>query len=176
MKAYICFYFNSIEWATSDSSLSAVEVGSCILHYRGVYILSNGFNRAFGTVFVPLIKLSTITIFILCFFGCIRLFSKLSLIALAYIGIIAVTSVILLVPVLLVMSSLYDMSQEFSKNLSLQIRQVEGKKCKKILETHLKSCQAIRCQVGNLYHMEAEAKLTTLHNVINGLVCLLVNV
>ena len=46
----------------------------------------------------------------------------------------------------------------------------------KILKGQLKSCALIRCQIGNLYHMEAAAKLTMIDNVVNGIVFLLVNV
>jgi hypothetical protein len=38
----------------------------------------------------------------------------------------------------------------------------------------IRACQLIRCEVGGLYHMEVEAKLTLMHSVINGLVFLLV--
>jgi hypothetical protein len=40
----------------------------------------------------------------------------------------------------------------------------------------IESCQLIRCQVGGLYYMEAKAKLTLIHQVVNGVVYLLVNV
>ena len=80
------------------------------------------------------------------------------------------------------MSNMFDMSQKFSKNMSCLISCVfasasaADKKANQIQKSELKACQLIRCSVGSLYHMEAKAKLTLIHNVVNGVVFLLVNI
>ena len=71
---------------------------------------------------------------------------------------------------------MYEMSKDFPENLTTQISRITDKKTKKILDGQLQSCFLIRCRVGNLYHMEAGAKLTMLHNLVNGVVFLMVNV
>ena len=73
------------------------------------------------------------------------------------------------------MSSLYDMSLVFSTNMSQQIRGMANKKKRRVLEAQLTACPLIRCELGGLFHMESEAKLTMLHHVINGVVFLMVN-
>jgi hypothetical protein len=51
---------------------------------------------------------------------------------------------------------------------------VEDKEKELIFEKELNACQLIRCEVGGLYHMEAKAKLTLSHSIVDGLVFLLV--
>ena len=76
----------------------------------------------------------------------------------------------------LVMSSLYDISEKFSRNLlNIRIRFVENTRAESSLRRQLKSCAVIRFNVGGLYHMEAQAKLTMVQHVVSGIVFLLVN-
>ena len=73
------------------------------------------------------------------------------------------------------MSSMFDISSKFYLRLSPTIQLVPDPKAKGILERQLKSCPIIRCQVGNFYYMEAQAKLTVVHNILNGVMFLIVN-
>ena len=146
-----------------------------IFQYKGIYMLNNEFNLAFGTIFIPFMKLLLFTFFIFGFFASVRLFESLNGISAAFAILMMLTAVILIVPVSCVMSSLYDVSSEFPQNISPHISKIMHKKRRRILEAHLKSCPVIRCKVGGLYHMEAKAKLTMLHQIINGVVLLMVN-
>jgi len=74
------------------------------------------------------------------------------------------------------MSSLYDTSVVFQQNIRHAIKSTVDEKLRKYLERQQDSCYLICCQVGNLYHMEAKAKLTLLQNIVNGVVFMLVNV
>ena len=127
----------------------------------------------FGTIYIPFVKLFLIFGFITSFFGLVRLFKHLDAISLVFVATVLTFAMLVLLPISGIMSSLYDMSKDFSRNVSAQIK--TERVTKKILESELKSCFAIRCTVGNLYHMESEAKLTLLHQVVNGLVFLLTN-
>ena len=173
------YYFHSIELPKSELEFPAKvasRVKTCIRHYKGAYIINKTFNTVFGTLIIPHLKIILILIFIFCFFALVRLFEDLNSISFAVVAVIGSSSMILLILITMIMSNLYNMSAKFSTNLVPQIHQITDKKKRRLLEFSLKSCHLIRCQVGNLYHMEAKAKLTTLDNTITGLVFLLVNV
>ena len=138
-------------------------------------MLSKEFNSAFGIIFIPFIKLNLIMQLIFSLFACTRLFRNISFISLFFTSLLVLNSLLVLVPVTTLMSSLYTTSSNFVTHLSPQINQVTEKKTKRILEAQLKSCPVIRCKVGCLYQMDQTVKLTMLHNVINGLVFLMVN-
>ena len=155
---------------------SASEVDRCILHFKGIDILINAYNLAFGMIAVPFVKLIVITLLIFSLFASVRLFRQISCISFVFISLVAVINTPVLVLSTMVMSYFFDISSKFPESLSPQLLQITETKARRINDANLKSCRAIRCKVGSLYHMEAKATLVTLHHVINGLVFLLVNV
>ena len=165
----------SIGWTNCPFPSEEDRVETCILHYRAIYCLNNVCNAAFGKLIIPFVKLAVIIAFILSFFAFVRLHKELEIISLAFITTVVFTSVLLLGPIAVIMSSLFDMSSKFCFNLSLKAKFVTDLKARKILERDLKACPLIRSQVGGLYHMEAKAKLTMIHNVVDGVAYLLVN-
>jgi hypothetical protein len=60
-------------------------------------------------------------------------------------------------------------------NLNRRLHHVQDPKLRIFYRNVLKSLPLMRCQIGNFYHMESEAKLTMLHTVIDWLVALLVS-
>ena len=158
------------------TSLTEVEVERSILHYKGIYILNNICNIAFGSLFILFGKLCISFMMILSFFACVRAYKYLDYTSYTFLIVTVIACLFFLVPMLIIMSSLYDISKNLSRSLSPQISNMRDKKSKKVLEAQLKSCIVIRCRVGNLYYMEAKAKLTAFHNIVNGIVFLLVNV
>ena len=113
---------------------------------------------------------------VLCFFSCFRAYKYLDYVSYTFLVVFVITCSLFIVPISTVMSSLYDISKDMTWNLSPHISKIMDKKTKQILDGQLKSCCVIRCRVGNLYYMEAKAKLTTFHNIVNGIVFLMVNV
>ena len=169
----------SIEWPKSETTNSADSsscIRNCLVHYKGIYILNDNYNVAFGKIIIPFIKLGLILAFTMAFFAAVRLSENLDGLSLLLVSLISFTYAIVMPTSAIVMSSLYDISKKFSRNLSPAIQLVPRKKIRQILERQMKSCLLIRCQVGNTYHMEAKAKLTMIQNVVNGVVFLLVNV
>jgi hypothetical protein len=75
----------------------------------------------------------------------------------------------------MVTSALYKYSSQFERNVWEASRGWKTKAAQLVLAKELKACQLIRCEVGGLYHMEATAKLTLAHSLVNGLVFLLVS-
>ena len=133
-------------------------------------------NMAFGKLYFPFMKLGMITLYIVSFFACVRIYEYLDIISYIFLVTVVATCSMLLIPMAIIMSKLYDTSKDFSRNMSPRICSVTEINSKRILTSKLKSCALIRSQIGNLYHMESEAKLTMLNNAVNGVVFLLVNV
>ena len=173
----INFLICSIDWPNSHSPAEecCIKIAQCILYYRGIYILNTGSNTVFGKLFLPFIKAVVVFGLILSFFAVVEKYEYLDTLSLFFVSAVTPTAFLLLAPISIVMSSLYDMSSQFHRNIFPKVHRVTIKKTKRILIYHLKSCPLIRCQVGNLYHMEAKAKLTMLHHVLNGVVFLMVN-
>jgi len=88
----------------------------------------------------------------------------------------ALSGAIIIIPMSIIMSRMFDISAQFKQKLLPCIQMIGDKKIRKIIEGQLEACSLIRCSIGGLYHMEAQAKLTLLQNMVNGVVWLLVNV
>ena len=121
-------------------------------------------------------KLSITLAFIVTFFAAVRLSENLDALSLILVTLICIAFVLVMPPTAFVMSSFFDFSAKFSSNLEPKIQRLPVKRMREILERQVKSCLLIRSQVGNMYHMEAKAKMTMIQNVVNGVVFLLVNV
>ena len=136
---------------------------------------NNEFNRVFGTIVIPFLKFALMLIFVSAVFVCARLFKSISLIPLAFAAILSFTTMALLVPTSIVMSRMFDLSLNFRMILFSETLQITEKNTRRILEASLESCPLVRCKIGSWYYMEAKAKLTILHNILNGLAYLLIN-
>ena len=148
----------------------------CDSHFKGICILCNEYNVAFGIIAVPLLKLFLSIMLIFALFAFARLYREISFISLVLSSLRAFNCTLTLVAVITAMACLYDISSKFSKNIYPQIRLITEKKARRIAAANFKSCRAIGCKVGSLYQMEAEVTLLTFHELINGVVFLLVNV
>ena len=137
--------------------------------------MNTDFNLIFGKLIIPAIKLTLVLIFIFSFFAFVKLFKDLDPISLSFVTLTTLTSVLELAPIVIVMSSVFDISTQFTRTLPLQIRLVENQKSRENFELDLKACAVIRCNVGSSYYMETEAKLTIFQYLVNGTVFLMVN-
>ncbi len=146
------------------------------MRYRGIHILCDDFNIVFGKMFIPSLKFGIIIGFTCCLFAVLRLMSSLNFISIMVMILGTVGCTCTIVPMSIIMSSLFNASAQFKKNISPITRLIAVTKMRIQIEGQLKACSLIRCQVGSLYHMEAKAKLTLLQHMVNALVCLMVNV
>ena len=173
--AFIFYIYFSTTWPKSTDHPTKETVQTWILHYRGIYILNNTCNKAFGKILFPFFKMCIVIIIILSFYACVRLYEFLDIFSMVFVGILVFTSSVLIAPIASVTSSLYTISQTFSQNLKPKLRFTGSEQTERVLKQRLRSCPIIRCQVGTLYFMESSAKLTLIQNVVNGIVFLLVN-
>ena len=177
---FLIQFIYSIEWPKSEFQFPSTKPRSkedkSILYYKAIYVMNNEVNVVFGTIIIPYLKVILMLLFVSAVFACARLFETISFLTLVFAAILSITTTGLLGPISIVMYRLYDLSLNFPKNLFAETLQSTGKKSRKYLEANLNSCPLIRCQIGSWYHMEGKAKLTMLHNTINGLAFLLINV
>jgi len=171
------YSFSTVGLKLDDSRCTPPTINKCIIHYKGLYILNIRCNLIFGQIIVPSVKLMLMVVFTVSFFALFRLYKRLNVLSLILVAPITVMQLVILIPMTLVISSLYGTSKKFTGNMAQCIREIDDTaRNKKILRLGLRSCNFIRCKVGDMYYMEAKAKLTTLHKVVNGLKYLLVNV
>jgi len=122
-----------------------------------------------------MVKLGIIIVFVLSFFALARLTSVLDFLAFSLLLSSWISSGII-VPLSIILSSLFDISSQFQTNNLAIAQNIIGKNVKKQKQSEIKSCLPIRCEVGNMYYMEAKAKLRLLQHAVSGIVFLLVNV
>jgi len=153
------------------------QISRCILHYKALFIISTGCNLVFGQIALPFIKFIVMFLFTTSFFAIVRLYDRMNLLSFILFSVITWTTLLLLIPTTFIMSSLYKTSKNFIRNFIPSIRRMNAtNQQKEVLLRQLGSCSVIRCKVGGLYYMEAKAKLTVIHKLVNGLKYLLVHV
>jgi len=138
--------------------------------------LSKDFNLAFGKLAVPAAKIGMIVVFMFAFMAVVRLRKEMDWLSLAMVTGFSAIVPALVIPMTVMMSKLYDISSQFKANMTPTVAGISDFKSKQDLSGELKSCSPIRRQVGNLYCMEAKAKLTLLDQVVHGVIFLFVNV
>ncbi len=161
-------YF-SIEWPHDG-----VPPGRCLRVYKCCYILNHLSNISFGRVLVPGGKLVLITLITFSLFAILRLYRELDLFSLWLATALCINGGCILVPGVVLTSTLYKYSSQFQRNVLEASRRLSTKRAGLVLAKEVQACQLIRSEVGGLYHMEARAKLTICHSIVNGLVLLLV--
>jgi len=95
--------------------------------------------------------------------------------ALSMVFIVATGAPFLIMPISIIMSSLYETSAQFQYNLKQAVNTVSNTNVMNYWKLALESCPVVRCKVGSLYYMEAKAKLTLLQRLVDGIIFLLVN-
>ena len=110
----------SIFWtkSTLESLDEASKAKRCILYFKGIGILVNEYNVAFGIIAVPFVKIIIITLLVFSLFACARLFRQLSFISGLFVSSVAFMSTLVIVLSAMVMSYFFETSSRFSKNLS----------------------------------------------------------
>ncbi len=159
----------SIDWPRAG-----ISPRRCIRVYKCCFLLNNLSNITFGRLLVPGLKFVFTALIIGSLFSLLRFFGELDLYTLGFIVPLYVGSAGILVPAAVLTSALYRYSSQFQRNVLAASRGWKTKKMQLVLAKDIRACQLIRCEVGGLYHMEAKAKLTLAHSIVNGLVFLLV--
>ena len=139
-------------------------------------MLNRDFNASFGKFLFPFIKIAFVLVFVISFYASVRLYTVMNVSSYILVIMIESGNFVFFVPITVLVSSIFDIATQFSRQLSPTIQRIPGRITKRICVAKLKSCAVIRFQVGNLYCMEAQAKLTLMGHLVNGIVFLVVNV
>jgi hypothetical protein len=105
---------------------------------------------------------------LICYWDQLDLFSICTFIVVAW------SSAPVLFSSALIMSGIYNISSQFQRSLKQKIQACDNKAIKKVWLKELRSCQVVRCEVGNFYHMEGKAKLTLVDAMVNVFVFMVV--
>jgi len=173
---YKLYFISSVEWPKSTSSGASINLRRVVYHYRGIYILNEDFNTAFGTLFIPTFKFVFCLCFIACFVAAVRFWSDVDALSCMMVIVLLIAAALMLIPISSMMSSLFGTSTQFQHNLMKTVNTISDSKARKYWKLELESCPVVRCKVGNMYYMEAKAKLTMLQQIVTGVITLLVNV
>jgi len=115
--------------------------------------------------------------FVVTGFACatlVHFYSKLNVIYILAVGFALFTAPLcLLAPATLIMSSVYKNSMVFKQHMMDRVAEMRNSVDASHNRKILTSQQSLRCQIGNFYTMESEAKLTTADTVIQTIVFIL---
>ncbi len=159
-----CFLPNSIEWPLE----AGVPVEQCLRVYKSSFLLNRLNDAAFGRIYIPAAKFMLMIFFInVPAFAVFCYWDKLELLSISTLIVSFGAALPLLVSGSLVMSGIYDISSQFQGNMGKKIQPCGTKRMRGVWMRELRSCQLVRCQIGNLYHMEGKAKLTLMDKMTN---------
>jgi len=124
-----------VEWPKSTSSSASINLRRVVYyyHYRGIYILNEDFNTAFGTLFIPAMKMLVCLGFISSFIAVVRFWSDLDALSCMIVFVLSILPALMLVPIstMMSMSIVYDTSNQFQHNLMKIVNTISGSKTRK---------------------------------------------
>jgi len=153
------------------------EVGGEYRYFISVYRFTRLFNDVhnivFGSVFLPISKFGALLVLCMTAYCIVRLRDSLSPIIYAFFLFYFFFLSIIMLPGAVVMSQVYQISKQFQRNVTKNFEkgQVEGDACpeeRKLFQMTLRSMPVLTVEVGGLYQMEREAKLTLADNMARG--------
>jgi len=125
-------------------------------------------------IFLPGTKLMCGYVAMCSLFGAIRLRSELSLTVYVFVNLCLVFAYAGLIPAAQMMTKIFEYSQQFKTRHTKRLGIGFGESREEVLMTG-KSLPVIRCGIGKLYYMEAQAKLTMVDWLLNGTIFLFLN-
>jgi len=141
--------------------------------YRFIRLFNELHNIVFGSLFLPTANLGSLLLLMMTSFCIVRLHDSLSPIAYIFFLFYLFSLGIVVVPGAMLLSQVYQISKHFQINLKRNFKQskVDGGACaheRKLFQMTLRSMPVLTVEVGGLYQMEQEAKLTLADNMARG--------
>jgi len=144
------------------------QIRRCISHYKAIFLLNCNANLIFGSLVVPYLKLILSVGAVVGLFTVIRLHEAMDALPLVLASVLGLCSICVMVPIAIVMSSMYKMSTKFRRIMNSKVETLPNNRYRMTYLLDFRSCPLIRCKIGSLYHMEAKAKVTWFQKLING--------
>ncbi len=171
------FYFHVTHTSTEWPLEAEFPVEQCLRVYRTAFLLNRLNDAAFGKFFIPVAKCMFLTFYInVPAFAIVCYWDRLDFLSISTLGLVFFLATPILVSCTLVMSRIYDISSQFQANMAKKVQTSKDKDngTIQIWMRELRSCQLVRCQIGNFYHMEGKAKLTLVNTIVNAFVFMVV--
>jgi hypothetical protein len=150
-------------------------VDQCLKVYKSAFLLNRLNDAGLGRIFVPAGKAIILLVYInVSAFALFFYWDQLDLISTSTFFSLLAIDVPILVTSSIIMSAIYDISSKFQRNMHQKIQGCGNKALERVWFKELRSCQIVRCQIGNFYHMEGQAKLTLVHTMLNNFVFMVV--
>jgi len=170
----------SIQWPATVNSVPSdanftTRIKESIIVYRSIIMLNELQNSVLGSIFIPSVKLSGILIFYISVVAATLLRAHINYFIFALFLIYLYVLTIVIVCGAVLMSRVYSISKTFHKNIATVICKVPYSKEQVLLLKTLKSLPVVKSRIGQFYHMEGEAKLTLLDNVVRGIAFMLIS-
>jgi len=130
----------------------------------------------FGTLFVPLLKLTVVLALFVIIHVVIDLYEKLQFFIYILFIMSGFAGILMIMPAAIIMSKLYDISVQFKQNFKTALVDVclSGDNYL-IMCKDLKTIQILKSRVGNFYYMQQRAKLTLVDVLANGVATMLIS-
>jgi len=142
--------------------------------YRSIRLLNDLHNIAYGSFFVPMLKLMALLVLFISTYATVKLRSAMGPVVFGFFLVYMLDVLIATFPSSVIMSKIFHLSSQF------QIQQAKHLNLLPIvwridLHRQLKSFPTLKCQVGPFYHMEGKAKLTLADNMMHGIAFMLLS-
>jgi hypothetical protein len=143
--------------------------------YRSAFLLNRLNNSAFGKLYIPAGKCLLVVFFInVPAFAVFCFWDQLDVISISAFCSVAAAVGPVIFTCSSVMSKIYGISSQFQRNMEQKIQASGNKAMRNEWIRELRSCQVVRVQIGNFYHMEGKAKLTIVNTMVNWFVFMVV--
>jgi len=142
--------------------------------YRSIRLLNDLHNITFGALFVPLLKLACLVVLFISTYATIKLRYVMHPVVFGFFLGYIFQVFLMTFPGATIMSKIFCLSSQFriqqAKYLTLlpPVSRIH-------LQRQLASLPALKCQVGEFYHMEGKAKLTLADNMTHGVAFMLLS-
>jgi len=163
----------SLLGANDRQSVDAREAFTVGIHiYRFIRLLNDLHNIAFGSLFVPIIKLICFLVLFVSTYATFKLRSVMSPVVFSFFLVYMLNVFVATFPGAVIMSKIFYLSSQFQIQQAgrfTRLPQISGLG----VQRQLRSFPTLQSQVGPFYHMEGKAKLALADNMTHGIAFML---
>lgn len=172
---FFTLHWYSISWPKSENWSAAVTTKNCVHVYRACQILNKLCNVVYGTLSILVVKINLGLLITASTVALIRFIDRLDYISIAYVSCLLVAGLIFTPLAGQVISLISITSCTVDKSLPGLVTKINLPNEREVQSRSVESLPLISSKLGNLYKMDATAKLTFVDSLVNGIVCALLS-
>jgi len=142
--------------------------------YRSIRLLNDLHNIAFGSLFVPIVKLLALLALFISTYATVKLRSFMHPVVFGFFLNYMIDIILVTIPSAVAMSKIFHLSSQFHMQQAQRLHLLP-RISRKDLQRQLKSLPTLKSQVGPFYHMEGRAKLALADNMTHGIAFMLLS-